>query len=66
MSFCKLQEGKRTNEALLDAQDKINSLMEQLNSRSDAESRELQKAIADRDNALNVSFASTYKYCLMR
>ncbi|KAM3172633.1 hypothetical protein ACTXT7_014132 [Hymenolepis weldensis] len=46
-------EGKRTNEALLDAQDKINSLMEQLNSRSDAESRELQKAIADRDNALN-------------
>ncbi|VUZ43086.1 unnamed protein product [Hymenolepis diminuta] len=51
--FCKLQEGKRTNEALLDAQDKINSLMEQLNNRSDAESRELQKAIADRDNALN-------------
>ncbi|VUZ43084.1 unnamed protein product [Hymenolepis diminuta] len=46
-------EGKRTNEALLDAQDKINSLMEQLNNRSDAESRELQKAIADRDNALN-------------
>ncbi|VDO04861.1 unnamed protein product [Rodentolepis nana] len=46
-------EGKRTNEALLDAQDKINSLMEQLNNRSDAESRELEKAIADRDNALN-------------
>ncbi|KAH9281416.1 Rab11 family-interacting protein 4A [Echinococcus granulosus] len=46
-------EGKRTAEALLDAQDRINSLTEQLNSRSNAESWELQKAIADRDNALN-------------
>ncbi|VDK37699.1 unnamed protein product [Taenia asiatica] len=46
-------EGKRTAEALLDAQDKINSLTDQLNSRSNVESWELQKAIADRDNALN-------------
>ncbi|VDM34986.1 unnamed protein product [Hydatigera taeniaeformis] len=46
-------EGKRTSEALLDAQDKINSLTDQISSRSNAESWELQKAIADRDSALN-------------
>ncbi|KAM7539101.1 hypothetical protein Aperf_G00000047731 [Anoplocephala perfoliata] len=46
-------ESKRTNEALLDAQDKVNSLMEQLDSRSDLESLQLQKAIEDRDHALN-------------
>lgn len=50
-----LKENKRTSEALLDAQDKVNSLMEQLDNRSGIESLELQKAIADRDSALNVS-----------
>ncbi|KAL5106456.1 Rab11 family-interacting protein 4A [Taenia crassiceps] len=43
----------QTREALQDARDKIGSLTDQLNSRSDAESLELQKAIADRDKALN-------------
>uniref|UniRef100_A0A5K3EIR9 FIP-RBD domain-containing protein n=1 Tax=Mesocestoides corti TaxID=53468 RepID=A0A5K3EIR9_MESCO len=46
-------ECKRTTEALIDAQDKVNALTEQLNNRSSAENWELQKAIADRDQAIN-------------
>lgn len=55
LCFFEKKEHKRTSDALLDAQDRINHLSEQLNNRTEAANWELKKAINDRDQALNVS-----------